>query len=85
MAQISAPKNVSWVLPLLDVRHCCKLSLYAILSETNGQTQEDYEKCYFGPDLGLLDSNSDCEIFFSKIWFCQPLDIIANYHHIQYH
>ena len=30
------PKNFfSWVLPLLDVRHCCKLSLYAISKKSN--------------------------------------------------
>ena len=26
--------DLSWVLPLLDVRHCLKLSLYAILGKT---------------------------------------------------
>ena len=30
LAQIYAQKTVLWVLPLLDVRHCCNLLLYAI-------------------------------------------------------
>ena len=30
LAQIWSQKTFLWVLPLLDVIHCCKLSLYAI-------------------------------------------------------
>ena len=29
------PKKFSWILPVLNVRHCCKLSLYAISRKTN--------------------------------------------------
>ena len=35
LAQIWAPKNVLRILPQLHVRHCCKLSLYAISRKTN--------------------------------------------------
>ena len=31
-------KFFSWVLPLLDIIHCCKLSLYAISRKTNKDT-----------------------------------------------
>ena len=39
------------------------------------QTQANWEKPNFGPDLGL-------SIFFSKIWHQQPLDIIVSYHQV---
>ena len=36
LAQILAPKSFfKWNLPVLDVRHSCKLSLYANLRKTN--------------------------------------------------
>ena len=35
LAQIWTPIFFSWILPLLNVRHCCKLSLYAISRKTN--------------------------------------------------
>ena len=47
------------------------------------QTQENGEKPHFGPDLGLLVPNSGRQ-FFSKFWLRQSLDIIVNYHHVQY-
>ena len=47
--QIWAPQFFSWVLPLLDVRHCCKLSLYALSRKSMIQTQENDKKPDFGP------------------------------------
>ena len=39
------PKNFfSWILPLLDVRHCCKLSLYAISRKTNEPNLRKWQK-----------------------------------------
>ena len=38
LAQIWFPKFFLWVLPLLDVKKCCKLSLYAIPRKTKNQT-----------------------------------------------
>ena len=48
------------------------------------QTQENGKKLHFGPDLGPLSPNSGRQFFFSKIWLCQPLDIMINYYHVQY-
>ena len=48
------------------------------------QTQKNGEKPHFGPPLDPLDSNLDRQIFFSKIWLRQSLDIMVSYHHVQY-
>ena len=69
LAQILSPKFFLWVLPLLDVIHSCKISLYAILGKTN---EPKLRKSSFGSD------------FFSKIWLRQSLDIMVSYHHVQY-
>ena len=72
-----------WVLTLLDARDSCRLSLYAIARKTNDPNSRTWWKTSFwawfrpaGPKFRLL--------FFSpKIWLCQSLDIVANYHHVQ--
>ena len=46
------PKFLLWVLPLLDVTHCCKLSLYAIQTKPVNQTWENSEEPKFGPSFG---------------------------------
>ena len=48
------------------------------------QTQENDKKPHFGSDLRLLGPNSSRQIYFSKIWLHQTLDIIVSYHHVQY-
>ena len=55
-----------WVLSLLDVRHCCKLSLYAIPRKTNYPNQGNSEKPQFGPNLGLLGPNLGRHHFFLR-------------------
>ena len=47
------------------------------------QTQENNKKLYFGPDLGPLRRNSGRQIFFSKTWFRQSVDIMVSYNHVQ--
>ena len=42
-------KSSPWILPLLDVRNCGKLSLYAILRKTNQQNMSKWENV-----LGLI-------------------------------
>ena len=37
-------KNFLWVLPILDVRNCCKLSLYAIKTKTNEPNLRKWQK-----------------------------------------
>ena len=46
-AQIWSPKIFLWVLPLLDVIHCYKLSLYAISRKTNEPHLRKWHKTYF--------------------------------------
>ena len=48
------------------------------------QTQKNGEKPHFGPPLDPLDSNLDRQIFFSKLWLRQSLDVMVSYHHVQY-
>ena len=48
------------------------------------QAQEKGKKSHFGPVLGLLSPNSDCQNFFKKIWLCQSLDTMVSYHYVQY-
>ena len=36
----------TWILPPLDVRHCCKLSLYAISRKTNKPNLRKWQKTY---------------------------------------
>ena len=55
--KFSPPKFFSWVLPLLEVKHCCKLSLYAISRKTNESNLKNGEKPSFGPDFGLFGPN----------------------------
>ena len=55
------PKNFfSWILPLLDFRNCCKLSLYAISRKTNELNLRKWQKnqfwaqfWHFCPKFGL--------------------------------
>ena len=43
------------------------------------------KKPSFGPDFGPFGHNSSYQIFFSKTWLCQSLDIMVSYDHVQYH
>ena len=52
------------ILAQIDVRHCCKLSLYAIAMT---QTYENDKKPNFGPDFGSFGPNLGPRIFFH--WF----------------
>ena len=48
------------------------------------QTWENGKKPSFGPDFGPFGQNPGHQIFFSKIWRRQSLDIMVSYHHVQY-
>ena len=78
------PKYFSLILPLLYVRHCHKLSLYAISRKTYDPTQQNGEKPHFVFDLGSLDPNSGRQNFLSKIWLFQSLDVIVSYHCVKH-
>ena len=45
------------------------------------QTQENGKKPYFGSNFG---PKFKFQIFFSKIWLNQSLDIMISYHQVQY-
>ena len=68
LAQIWVPIFFSWLLPLLDVRHCCKLSMYAVFRKTN---------------VGSFDQNLSPQIFFSwvlsllDVRHCRKLSLYA--------
>ena len=67
LAQIWVCNIFLWVYPPVDVRHCLKLSLYAISRKIYDPNSIKLKKknC-FGPDLGLLGPNSDPKIFSFK-------------------
>ena len=44
------------------------------------QTQKNSKK----PHFGLKGPNQGNQIFYSKIWLCQSLEIIVSYHHVKY-
>ena len=46
------------------------------------QTQDNVKKPHFRSELGLLGLSSGCHFF--KIWLPQLLDIMVNFHHVQY-
>ena len=59
LAQILATNFFSWVLLLLDIRYCCKLSLYPILRKTYDPNSIKWKKTSF---LKLYLKQSDsCE------------------------
>ena len=68
LTQTWAPKIFSWILPHLDIRNCCKLSLYTIFFKKKlmNQTWENCKKRHWAIFIYLF-------IFFSKIWLRQPL------------
>ena len=83
------PKDFLWVLPLLGVRHCCKLSLYAISRKSNDPNSRKWQKnsiwVWFRP-VGPKIKPQFFSFFFSfaKIWLFQSLDMMVNYHRVQY-
>ena len=69
-----------WLLPLLDIINCCKLSFYPILWKTNQPNLRKWQKktsfeSNFGPSFPPP----------KKILISQALDIGFSYHHVQYH
>ena len=84
---LGSKKFFWWILPLVDVRHCCKLSLYAISRKTNEPNlKKSQKKLVSSPILTHLAQIRAASFlfFFSKIWLCQSSDIMVSYHHVQY-
>ena len=74
LAQIWAPKGFSWVLSLLDVRHCQKLSLYVISRKTYDPNSRKWWKTSFYTWFRPIVPKFRLPIFFSKIWLRHSLD-----------
>ena len=85
LTQIWIPKFFLWIWPLLDVRHCCKLSLYAIARKTNEPNLRNGKKPSFGILTHLAQIRA-ANVFSPppNIWLFQSLDIMVSYHHVQY-
>ena len=87
LARIWALNFYSWVLHLLDVRHCCKLSLYTISRKTYGQNSRKWQKisywAWFRP-IELKFTLQFFSFFFSKIWLSHTLDIMVSYYNVKY-
>ena len=66
-AEIWAPKFFLWILPVLYVRHCYKLSLYATSRKNNQPILTKWQKKpSFRPDFGLSDPNLGHQYIFLK-------------------
>ena len=78
-------KFFSWVLPLIYIRHCCKLSFCMQFQEKLvNQIWNNGKKPSFRSDSGPFDPNLAQQIFFFKKWLYQSLYTMVNYHHVQY-
>ena len=70
LAQILAPKYFLWVLPPLDIRNCCKLSLHGITSKSNEPKLEKMTKnLVLGPIMAPLPKIRVTKFFFQKSGF----------------
>ena len=68
-----------YMLDIVASYHCMQYQ-----GELMNQTWENSKKNSFGFEFGPFDPNLGHQFFFSKIWLCQPLDIMVSYHHVQY-
>ena len=74
LTQTWAPKFFSWILPHLDIRNCCKLSLYTIfLKKTNEPNLRKWQKT----SLGLVFF---CFFFLQKSGSVSHWVIMVSYH-----
>ena len=80
-----APRFFSWILPLLDVRHCSKISLYAISRKTIAPNlRKCQKKLVSGPILASLAQIRWTKFFFFFFFFfCKSLDIMVSYHQVK--
>ena len=71
-----SPKPFSWVLPLLDLIHCCKLSLYAISRKTNEPNLRKWQKTQFPAQFWPIWPKFGSPIFFFK----NLASLVTSYH-----
>ena len=77
--QIGLQKFCLWVLPLLDVRYCCKLLSYAISQKLKNQLDKIVKKLILGTIFACLVQTWATK-FFCGYYFYYMLDIVASYH-----
>ena len=77
-------KTFLWVLPLLDVRNCCILSLYAISRKINEPNLRKWQKTSFGSHFSLFGPNLGPKIAFRQLYLYYMFDIVASYHCMQF-
>ena len=77
LTQIWVQNFFSWILPLLVVRHCCKVSLYAISRKQWSKPEKMAKNIVSSPSLGP-------PIFFHGFYLYCMLDIVASYHCMQF-
>ena len=63
-----------WVLPLLDVIHCCKLSLYAMSRKTNEPNLRKWQKTLFWARFRPI-----CPKFGPPIFFLKKTWLLSHY------
>ena len=73
LIQIQAQKNFLQILPVLHVRHCFELSLYAISRKTNGPNLRKWQKTYFQTQFWPLWPKCGLQKHFS--WILLPPDV----------
>ena len=61
-----------------------KLSPYAISRKTHDPNSRKWQKTSFWVWFTPVGPKLSRQIYFSKIWLHQTLDIIVSYHHVQY-
>ena len=78
LAQTWVSNFFSWVLPLPDVRDCCKLSIYAISRKSNEPNLRKWT------NFGSLGPNLNPKNYFCGFYHNLKLDIVASYHSKQF-
>ena len=77
-------KLFSWILTLLHVTHCRKLSLYAISRNTNQPNLTKWQNSSFRINFGPFRPNLGPKNFFHRFYLYFMLDIVASYHCLQF-
>ena len=79
LALIWVPKFFSRILPLLDVRHCCKLMFYSISMKTNKPNLRKWKKLVLGQILAHLTQIRAADFFFF-FFFKNLAPSVTRYH-----
>ena len=78
LPQIWDPTFFSWILPLLEVRHWCKLSFYAISSKTNEPNLRKCQKTLFQAQIWAPQKKFLWFLPLLKVEHCCKLSMYIN-------